>query len=193
MAFKWSVCNLKFRKYLEVRFKIKVFSHPDYPQMGYNYLVEVKIRQAKTDDWKLIQDLNNYVFLADKVNDDDLDLNWPFSSKGIKYYKDLTSGKWGHCLIAFRGNEALGYVALAEKDFGYRKSKYIEIENIGVLPQYRSQGIGKGLIDAAIKWAREQNATKLYVSAYWGNKKAINFYKKNGFYETGLELDKKLE
>lgn len=156
--------------------------------------VEVKIRQAKSDEWKLIQKLNNYVFLADKDNDDDLDLNWPFSDKGIKYYKDLASGKWGHCLVAFAGKEAVGYVALAVKDFyGYRKSKYIEIENIGVIPEYRSQGVGNKLINAATKWAREQNATKLYVSAYWGNKKAINFYLKNGFYEIGLEMDKKLK
>ena len=155
--------------------------------------MRVNIRQSKDSEWKLIQKLNNFVFIADKDNDDDLDLNWPFSDKGIKYYKDLASGKWGHCLIAFSGKEAVGYVALAEKDFyGYRKSKYIEIENIGVKTQYRSQGVGKKLMDAAIKWAKKVKASKLYVSAYWGNKKAINFYKKNGFYEIGLELDKKL-
>ena len=154
--------------------------------------MRVNIRQSKDSEWKLIQKLNNFVFIADKDNDD-LDLNWPFSDKGIKYYKDLASGKWGHCLIAFAGKEAVGYVALAEKDFyGYRKSKYIEIENIGVKTQYRSQGVGKKLMDAAIKWAKKVKASKLYVSAYWGNKKAINFYKKNGFYEIGLELDKKL-
>lgn len=156
--------------------------------------MEVKIRPAKKNEWKLIQELNNYVFLADEDNDDDLNLEWPFSEKGVKYYKELASGKWGHCLIAFWGEKAVGYVALAVKDFyGYRKSKYIEVENIGVRPEYRSRGIGKELINEAIKWAKEQNASKLYVSAYWGNKKAINFYKKNGFYEIGLELDKKLK
>ncbi len=48
------------------------------------------------------------------------------------------------------------------------------------------------LVAETVKWAKEQKATKLFVSAYWNNKKAINFYKKNGFYESGLELDKKL-
>lgn len=150
----------------------------------------IKIRKAEGGDWKTIQKLNNQVFLADKDHDDDLDMNWPFSKKGIKYYKELTSGKYGHCLIAFSGKEAVGYVALATKDFGYRKSKYFEIENIGVDPKYRSQGIGTKLIKAAIELAKIKRVTKLWVSAYWKNKKAINFYKKNNFYETGIELDK---
>lgn len=154
--------------------------------------VMIKIRKADSGDWKILQKLNNQVFLADKNHDDDLDMNWPFSNKGIKYYKNLASGKYGHCLIAFSGKDAVGYVALAQRDFGYRKSKYVEIENIGVDPKYRSQGIGTKLVNAAIQWAKTIGATKLWVSAYPQNIKAINFYKKNDFYETGVELDKKI-
>ena len=150
----------------------------------------MKIRKAKSDDWKIIQKLNNQVFVADKDHDDDLDLDWPFSEKGIEYYKELASGKWGHCLIAFSGREAVGYIALAKKDFGYRRSKYVEIENMGVDPKYRSQGIGTQLIKAACDWAKKVGATKLWASAYPQNVKAVKFYRKNGFYETGVELDK---
>ncbi|MGA3292223.1 MAG: GNAT family N-acetyltransferase [Candidatus Microgenomates bacterium] len=155
--------------------------------------MDIKIQAATPKDWQIIQKLNNQVFIADKDHDDDLDMDWPFSETGIKYYKDLSDGKYGKCFIAFLGSEPVGYVALADKDFnGYRKSKYIEIENIGVDPKYRSQGIGHLLIEESGKWAKENGATKLFVSAYWQNKMAINFYKKNGFYETGVELDKKL-
>jgi ribosomal protein S18 acetylase RimI-like enzyme len=154
--------------------------------------MKIKILTAESEDWELIQKLNNQVFLHDQENDDDLDINWPFTSKGIEYYKKLADGKYGKCYIAYLEDKPVGYVALVIKDFGYRKSKYIEIENIGVDPEYRSQGIGKLLVEETIKWAKEQKATKLFVSAYWNNKKAINFYKKNGFYETGIELDRKL-
>lgn len=155
--------------------------------------MDIKIETAKATDWELIQKLNNQVFINDKERDDDLDLNWPFSKVGIKYYKDLTNGKYGKCFIAYVGGNPAGYVALAPKDFGYRKSKYIEIENIGVDPKYRSQGIGKLLIEEAVKWAKEKHATKLWVSAYWENTRALDFYRKNGFYETGVELDKKIK
>jgi len=152
----------------------------------------IKIRKAKSSEWSIIQKLNNFVFLNDKKNDDDLDMNWPFSKKGIRYYKGLANGKYGHCLIAYLGKIAVGYVALAKKDFGYRKSKYIEIENIGVDPKYRSHGIGTKLVNAAIEWAKTKGAMKLWVSAYPQNKKAIIFYKKNHFYETGVELDRNI-
>ena len=45
----------------------------------------IKIRKANSNDWKTIQSLNNEVFQNDKNNDSDLDLNWPYSNKGIKY------------------------------------------------------------------------------------------------------------
>jgi ribosomal protein S18 acetylase RimI-like enzyme len=152
----------------------------------------MKIKTAQPDDWQLIQSLNNQVFINDKHHDDDLDMEYPFSERGIKYYKRLANGEYGKCLIAYADGNPAGYIALAVKDFGYRKSKYIEVENIGVDPTYRSQGIGRLLIEEAVKWAKEKNAVKLYVSAYWQNKRAINFYKKNGFYEIALELDKKI-
>lgn len=154
--------------------------------------MDIKIKTAKSDDWELIQKLNNQVFLIDKDHDDDLDLNWPFSEIGIKYYKRLANGEYGKCFIAYVDEVPAGYVALATKDFGYRKSKYIEIENIGVDPEYRSQGIGRLLMEEIVKWAKEKGAAKLYVSAYWKNTKAVNFYKKNGFYEVEVGLDKKI-
>lgn len=154
--------------------------------------MKIKIIPARSEDWITIQRLNNEVFINDGQHDDDLDLDWPFSKVGIEYYKKLAGGKYGHCLIALSDNVPAGYVALVIKDFGYRKSKYVEIENIGVNPEFRSKGIGHLLMQASEKWAKEQNATKLYVSAYFKNEKAIKFYKKEGFYEIGLELDKKL-
>ena len=154
--------------------------------------MDIEIKKALPKDWKTIQKLNNFVFINDKDHDDDLDLDWPFSKQGIKYYKDLATGKYGHCLIVYSGNNAVGYIAIAIKEFGYRKSKYVEIENMGVDPKFRSKGIGKKLLDSATKWAKTKGATKLYVSAYWRNKRAINFYKNNKFYEIGLEMDKKI-
>jgi ribosomal protein S18 acetylase RimI-like enzyme len=154
--------------------------------------MQIKIRPANLQDWKTIQKLNNQVFQNDKNNDEDLDLNWPFSEEGVKYYKDLTNGVYGHCLVAELDGSAVGYVALANKNFGYRKGKYVEIENIGVSPDYRSLGIGTKLMGASEKWAKKQGANRLYVSAYWDNKKAIQFYKNNNFVEMGIEMEKNI-
>lgn len=154
--------------------------------------MNVRILKAKSTDWKIIQRLNNQVFLNDRDSDDDLDLDWPFSKKGIAYYKSLAGGEKGYCLIAFLNKTPVGYVALTVKDFGWRKSKYVEIDNIGVDPSFRSKAVGHMLVFKAEKWAKKLKATKLYVSAYAKNKRAIGFYKKEGFYELGIDMDKKL-
>ncbi len=62
---------------------------------------------------------------------------------------------------------------------------------MGVLPKYRGRGIGKSLVQHAKQYAKSLGTTKIYVSAYWGNESAINFYKKEGFepIDMGLELD----
>ncbi|OGM13037.1 hypothetical protein A3A76_01895 [Candidatus Woesebacteria bacterium RIFCSPLOWO2_01_FULL_39_23] len=154
--------------------------------------MDIIIKSAKSKDWKIIQRLNDQVILNDLENDDDIDLNWSASEEGIKSYQEIVGGDNRKCYIAYLNNEPIGFVALSIKDFGYRKSKYIEIEKMGVDQEFRSKGIGKMLMDESIRWAKEQKATKLYVSAYWGNKRARDFYKKNGFYESGVEMDKKI-
>lgn len=154
--------------------------------------METKILEAKPDDWKVIQDLNVQLFISEKDNDEDLDVDYPTSEEGIKYYQDIAKGKGGVCYLAYANDMPIGFIILNKKDFGYRKSKYIEVESLGVNPEYRSQGIGHSLIEEAEKWAKKKNATKLFVSVYSPNSEGLNFYKKNGFYETGIELDKKL-
>jgi len=154
--------------------------------------MNIIIRKASPNDWGVIQKLNNDVFQNDEKNDPDMDLNWPYSEKGIKYYKSLADGSYGHCLIAEENNQPIGYVALSKKDFGYRKSTYVEVENIGVSPEFRSKGVGKKLMDSASEWAKNQGADRLYVEAFWGNKQAVKYYKNNGFVEIGVELEKVL-
>ncbi|MCA9392172.1 GNAT family N-acetyltransferase [candidate division WWE3 bacterium] len=52
--------------------------------------------------------------------------------------------------------------------------------------------MGTKLLEYAEEWAKSQGFEKLFVVAYWGNKQAINFYKKNDFYEIALQMEKKI-
>lgn len=154
--------------------------------------MEINIRKAVEEDWKVIQKLNNEVFESDVKHDDDLNLDWPVSDTGTNFYKNLTNGKRGYCFIAEHNNIPVGYIALADKNISYRKSSYIEVENIGVSTQYRSQGIGKKLMEAATHLAKEKGTDRLFLSVYARNSKAISFYKDLGFEEIALDLEKKL-
>ncbi len=152
--------------------------------------MNIIIRKAKPEDWQSVQKLNNEVFQNDKDNDSDMDLNWPYTEKGIKYYQDLANGTYGCCLVAEIDKSLIGHIVLSERTFSYTKSKYVEVENIGVSSEYRSRGIGKMLIDAAIEWAKQQGIGRLYLEACWGNTEAVKFYKNNGFVEVGVQFEK---
>lgn len=155
--------------------------------------MQVVIRESNFEDWKIIQELNHQVFQVDQDHDSDLNMDWPFSDEGVEYYKQVANGEIGKCFVACEEDQVIGYIALAEKVFGYRKSKYLEIDNMGVDQKYRSQGIGKLLVEKAGEWAGNHGFARLFVSAYWENHGANNFYRKNGFTEIGIMFDKILK
>src|SRR5258708_7642127 len=148
------------------------------------------IRQAKIEEMKKLQKLNQEVFIDNQKYDPDLIMNWAIGEQGKTYFTNLLSNSEAYCLVAEEGNNLVGYIAATTKDFGYRKSNYIEIENMGVNPEYRSKGIGSKLMQTLLKLAREHGYQKAYVNAYFENDKAIDFYKKNGFLKIDVSLEK---
>jgi ribosomal protein S18 acetylase RimI-like enzyme len=147
------------------------------------------IRTANPDDWQTIQELNAQVFTSDSAHDPDIRMEWPFQESGERYFKRLCNGTYGACLVAESEGVIVGYAALAEKEFGHRKSRYLEIENIGVRPEYRSQGVGKALMDRIRAYAKEQGYAKLFVAAYWGNTRGRAYYESCGFAPIGIEME----
>jgi len=65
-----------------------------------------------------------------------------------------------------------------------------ELDDIFILAEYRSMWIGLKLHEEFIKWSRSKNVKKVQVSAYTGNIKAINFYKKLWFGDFAVILEK---
>src|SRR3989338_9771017 len=144
------------------------------------------IRQARRNEISLLQKLNDEVFAGAKGFDDDQIENWTYSENGKNYYAKLLKNPDVCCLIAEDGGNAIGYVAASPKVDIYRKSKILELENIGVIPKYRSKGVGAEMVQKLFVWAKEKGFQKVYTAAYFGNTKAIGFYKKSGFKEIDL-------
>lgn len=70
--------------------------------------------------------------------------------------------------------------------------KYLEMDNVVVLPEYRSKGVGKILSDWCINKAKENNCKRLMLDAYLENKKAHTFYEREGFTKRGFHFIKDL-
>ena len=140
--------------------------------------MEVKFRVVDINDVRVLQELNQEVFIDNYQYDQDLIMDWALSEKGEQYFSNLVKDKQAYCYLAGR-----------EKKFSYRKNRYFEIENMGVIPKYRSQGIDKMLINQAKQWAREQGYQTIFVNSYFHNLKAIAFYKRNNMAEIDLSLE----
>ncbi|MBU8732903.1 GNAT family N-acetyltransferase [Cytobacillus oceanisediminis] len=61
----------------------------------------------------------------------------------------------------------------------------LEIERIYIRSPFQKQGLGKYLFNKALEVAMEQNKKKIWLGVWEKNEKAIAFYKKMGFVQTG--------
>jgi ribosomal protein S18 acetylase RimI-like enzyme len=150
----------------------------------------ITIRHANTDEVKKLQDLNDKAFVANPGYDPDLVLDWAQSDIGKTYFTTLLSNSTHICLVAEDGNRLVGYIAAAPKVIPHRKSRYIEIENLGVVPEYQAKGVGTQLMDTCLEWARSQGYQKVYLVCYAANKPAITFYEAKGFLPIEIDFEK---
>ncbi len=151
--------------------------------------MNASIRQATFQDVALLQKLNQEVFVDNYKYDNDLMMDWALGESGKNYFTKAVSSTESACFIAEIDNEAVGYLSIGYKRTPFRKSRYLEVENIGVSPEFRSKGVGAMLIKKAKDWAKEHGYQRLAVSSYFQNTKAIEFYKRNGFSEMDLGLE----
>lgn len=107
------------------------------------------IRPASSTEWQALQKLNDEVITDNAQYDDDIVLGWALSDEGKEYFQKIVQDPDNVCFVAEdEHGQLLGYIDASPKNFGYRKSRYLEIGDMGVKPEYRSQGIGSMLMKA---------------------------------------------
>lgn len=102
-------------------------------------------------------------------------------------------------LLAWWGEEAVG-VAVVTTGIGIEQAgRYAELTDLYVLPRFRSRGVGRALIAAAIGWCRAQGYPSMEVTVTPEGQAAhnlVNYYRSQGFRDTGrtlLEFDFSIE
>lgn len=155
----------------------------------------VDIRTATIRDLGAIQELNNRLFEKEHDEyDKSLVVGWPFKEEGKSYFSGRITGEDGLALVAEVEGKIVGYlVGALGKPLSYKKwEKVAELENMFVLKEHRGLGIGAKLTEAFLKWCRDNGAENVKAVAAHQNLKGINFYKKMGFKETEITLEKQL-
>ncbi|WP_231464348.1 MULTISPECIES: GNAT family N-acetyltransferase [unclassified Pedobacter] len=83
------------------------------------------------------------------------------------------------------GSKIIGYLKLnfGQSQTELKDNKALEIERIYVLKAFHGKKVGQILYDKAIEIAKNKRADYVWLGVWEENKRAISFYKKNGFVE----------
>ncbi|OGY17192.1 MAG: hypothetical protein A2785_04215 [Candidatus Chisholmbacteria bacterium RIFCSPHIGHO2_01_FULL_49_18] len=149
----------------------------------------ITVRVATPKDFAAIQRMNNEVFVDNAPYDEYLNLKWPHSAQGEKYYRNALSDLNFHCLIAKADGEPVGYLIGKKGGYGYRTGNVAEIDNMGVSPSLRSQGIGSRLVREFKTWCKQEGVERIYVNVYFAITRAISFYERQGLIRIDLSLE----
>jgi len=156
-------------------------------------MAEVKIEKATIENLRDIQNLSYELCKKEeKEFDPTINVNKPFSKEGEEYFRKKIEGKDECALIAIADGKIVGYLVggLAEVE-SYRKiSQIIELGNMFVLENYRNLGIGTKLIKEFFNWCKTKGINRMKVVVSAGNVRGINFYKKNGFFDYDVVLER---
>ncbi len=150
------------------------------------------IRRATTADTKLISELSEITFFdtfRGTCTDEDMEgfIKQFFNEKQV--YEELQDPN-DFYFIAFVDDVAAGYIRLKEAESEVaeiRNSKGIELKRIYVLKEYHSQKVGARLMQFVLNFAAQHGYELVWLGVWEYNEKALNFYKKFGFQDTGVK------
>lgn len=87
----------------------------------------------------------------------------------------------GHALFVGIGGEAVVGQLLAMIQFQADRPPQLYIDNLGVAPPFKRQGVARGLFDAAMAWGRDSGCESVWLATDVGNSEARGFYASLGF------------
>ncbi|NMP24831.1 GNAT family N-acetyltransferase [Sulfobacillus sp. DSM 109850] len=90
----------------------------------------------------------------------------------------------GHGLAAFQGDKVLGVLVWLDTRPGTR-----EIVNLAVRPEEQNKGIGRALLEAALREAREANVLSIELGTGNSSIGQLALYQKCGFRIVGVDPD----
>ena len=157
--------------------------------------MEAKIRLATIDDLPEIQKLSLLQFEnEDEHFDDTLNLRWSLGEDGRKYFEESITQEDKCVFVAQVGDQIAGYIegGISQSTSNRKIPKLAELEYMFVVEECRGTGVGEKLFDAFRDWCKEQGVGRLRTEASAKNVRAVNFYKKNGFAEYDLILERNI-
>ena len=137
------------------------------------------IRPAGTDDLAAMTRLLQELFSVET----EFEFDGPKQRGGLQMLLDSSmAGVW----VAERRGRVVGMVTVQLVISTAEGGLSGLLEDLVVSSAYRRRGLGKALLSAAVKWSREQGATRMQLLADGRNVPALIFYRKQNWRQTNM-------
>lgn len=125
----------------------------------------VRYRKMTTADLQSVSDMERMLFSD------------AWSKKGLQ---DTMEHPCGHILVAETDGRVVGYAIV------YLVADEGELMRLGVLPAFRRQKIGQGLLEYAAHLGKEKGICRIFLEVRDSNRTARSFYEQCGFTTDGV-------
>lgn len=142
----------------------------------------ISLRRATPPDVEFI-----YSFLCELEEE-----AFDFDQFNAIYHRNLLNPDC-HYFLAFDQQQCVGYASVHAQWLLHHCGKVGEIQEMFVIPAYRSKGVGRLLIEQLMEVAQQENFEILEVTA---NKKRLDthrFYERQGLEQTHFKFVKKMK
>ena len=107
-----------------------------------------------------------------------------------RFLADLSANSSSYsCLfVAEKDGEMIGFLSgeLREGSPAFEPKTWAAVEDVYVVPEHRSSGVGRALFEECQKWAREKRANGVSLQVAADNARAREFYERLGFREVSV-------
>ena len=160
--------------------------------------ITYQIRPAVIQDYRSLCDLMKVV---DQLHSDHFPDRYKVPEdqevRSIEYIRETIEDSYSSLFVALKDEILLGFILVTlqvTSDFPIMvKRKFAVIENIGVHPDHRQQGLATALMKSAEEWAKEKGAHNMELNVYLFNSNAQLLYNKLGYSPISQKMSKTLE
>lgn len=153
------------------------------------------LKTANLDDVDEIYNLNTELFVV--LNELKGDIYNPVAFPK-EFITSMINSNDADYIIIQEDDKIIGYALIEERVSPYKEYEsfaedhYAFIYELVILPEYRTKGYGRQIINYARKWAKDRKLNSIELNVLSNNYSARAFYENNGFEEYQLKLRKEV-
>jgi ribosomal protein S18 acetylase RimI-like enzyme len=105
-----------------------------------------------------------------------------------RFLADLSADSYSCLFVAEKDGEMIGFLSgeLREGSPAFESRTWAAVEDVYVVPEHRSSGVGRALFEECQTWAQEKRANGVSLQVAADNARARKFYEELGFREVSV-------